>query len=371
MAVGSVNTLQVTESEHAIRRLAGACYLAMRTNDGQYLRNPPSHEIFAASGLAGTYANLCRRLGIQVTHDLAIQGLRLSATNNARWQALVSLLGRLRTESLEPIVFKGGAMHARWPEMRDIRALFDYDLIVPQADISALRASLSRQGFQSPNLGSWLTQQLDKGSMVWKGTGIQYQNLDIHARFTEAPVCTSLTRSILDTSDRAGDIRIPDIEDCICMIALHIVRSGMARPLREYIDLLWYVDDLDDAQWQSVHARARRHQLVPALFLSLRQTLFCLALEELDHTRAGRLVRKIDALKQEIGELRMRALDWLAPHDYPLHPNEARNKPLFRRSFILGTGTSSGWRVALAFLIYGTSRCIDKLTGARSLPTDN
>ena len=55
-------------------------------------------------------------------------------------------------------------------------------------------------------------------------------------------------------------------------------------------------------------------------------------------------------------------IDWLAPPDYPLHPVTSRDRPMFRRSLILGTGTSSAWRVAAAFMLYGASRLGD---GAR------
>lgn len=358
----------VSSGESAIRRLAGSCFLALRTDDGAPLLDIPEPESFYASGLVGTYANLCKRFGIQTTKDAVVEGMRLHATNHARWEGLVGLLEILKQEGIEPVVFKGGALHARWPAMRDVRALFDYDLIVPQAKMAALRSSLLRQGFEVPRSGSRITNRLNKGSMVWKGSGLRYQNLDIHARVTEPPVCSSLTRSLLASQERASGIRVPDIEDCACMIALHIVRSGMARPLREYIDLLWYVDGMDDAQWQSIHARAQRHQLVPALFLSLRQAVYCLALRELSPRRAEALTARIDSLGREVGRLRKRALDWLAPPDYPLHPIEARNKPIFRRSLILGTGTSSSWRVALAFLAYGSARCVDRLAGTASTP---
>ena len=136
----------------------------------------------------------------------------------------------------------------------------------------------------------------------------------------------------------------------------------MHRPLREYIDLLWYVDELDDAGWQSLRARARRHQLLPALFLSLRQARHCLALDELAPGRAASLGARIAQLESDVGSLRRRMIDWLAPPDYPLHPVTSRDRPMFRRSLILGTGTSSAWRVAAAFMLYGASRLGD---GAR------
>lgn len=146
------------------------------------------------------------------------------------------------------------------------------------------------------------------------------------------------------------------------MIALHVVRSGMARPLCEYIDLLWYVDGMDQAQWDAVCRRARRHQLLPALFLALRQAVFCLALEELAPQRAQVLSARLSALETAMGPIRRRALDWLAPPDYPLHPIASRNRPAFRRSLILGAGTGSLWRVGVAFLSYGATRIADRLT---------
>ena len=152
------------------------------------------------------------------------------------------------------------------------------------------------------------------------------------------------------------------------MIALHVVRSGMHRPLREYIDLLWYVDGMDDVAWQSVRSRAARHHLLPGLFLSLRQARFCLALDDLAPERAAVLEERTRQLQRDLSKLRLRFLDWLAPADYPLRPIEARDRPAFRRSLILGAGTSSLWRVTAAFLLYGTSRLIDRLSGSK-LPT--
>ena len=149
------------------------------------------------------------------------------------------------------------------------------------------------------------------------------------------------------------------------MIALHVVRSGMHRPLREYIDLLWYVDELGDAGWQSLRAGAKRHRLLPALFLSLRQARHCLALDELAPDRAASLGARIAQLESDVGSLRRRAIDWLAPPDYPLHPVTSRDRPMFRRSLILGTGTGSAWRVAAAFVLYGASRVGDGLSGAQ------
>lgn len=250
--------------------------------------------------------------------------------------------------------------------MRDLRAMFDYDLIVPQQQVDRLRSLLARQGFDSAPAGSRFTQRLCKGWMVWKGSGLRYQNLDIHARVTEPPVCSSLTRSILASTERAEGVRVPDPDDCICMIALHVVRSGMYRPLREYIDLLWYVEGVTDPQWNALVARAERHHLLPALFLSLRQAAFCLALDRLAPDRAAALASRTRQLQRSLGALRRRALDWLAPPNYPLHPLESRNHPLFRRSIILGVGTGSAYRVGAAFLGYGAARLMDSVSASRS-----
>jgi hypothetical protein len=349
----------------AIRELAGACYLAMRMGDPGVLHALPDEETLQRSGLAGTHANLCLDLGIGIPRERAIAGMQLAAANRQRWQALNGVLGDLHAEGIEPVLFKGGVLHARWPRMRELRAMSDYDLIVPQREVQRLRDLLARQGFETVPAGSRLTQRLCKGWMVWKGSGLSYQNLDIHARVTEPPVCSSLTDSILATRERADGVRVPDLEDCICMIALHVVRSGMHRPLREYIDLLWYVDGMDQAQWRILLLRARRHQLLPALFLSLRQALHCLALERLAPERAAMLGARIAALGATFGSMRMRALDWLAPPDYPLHPITSRDHPLFRRSAILGAGTGSAWRVCAAFAAYGAARLGDSVMGGK------
>lgn len=348
-----------------LRRLAGNCYLALRTGDGRYLTPPPTSDTLLRTGLAGLYSNLCARLGIQASHQHIVAGMQLAVVNMRRWQSLTDVLGLLKAEGIEPVLFKGGVLHARWPELRDMRAMADYDLIVPQAQVDRLRSILSAQGFETLPAASRLTQRLCKGWMVWKGSDLDYQNIDIHARVTEPPVCDSLTRSILATRERAEGIRIPDIEDCVCMIALHVVRSGMHRPLREYIDLLWYVDGMDDVAWQSLRKRAAIHQLVPALFLSLRQARFCLALDVLAPDRSASLVARTVDLEQDLSKLRLRLLDWLAAPGYPLRPIETRDRPAFRRSLILGAGTSSLWRVTAAFLLYGASRLLDRLSGSR------
>lgn len=312
------------------------------------------------------HANLCQHLGVASDRATLIRGMQLSAVNTSRWNALASLLASLESEDgIAPVLFKGGALHARWPLMRELRAMADYDLIVPQEQANALREALARRGFTSTSPGSWLTRRLAKGWMACKGTGNAYQNLDVHARVTEPPVCTSLTCDILAADARASGIRVPGVEDCVCMIALHVVRSGMHRPLREYIDLLWYVDALDDAGWQSLRSRAGRHQLLPALFLSLRQARHCLALDELAPDRAASLGARIAQVESNVGAVRRRMIDWLATPDYPLHPVASRNRPVFRRSLILGTGTGSTWRVATAFLLYGASRLGDALSGAQ------
>lgn len=340
----------------AIRRLAGACYMALRTGNPEFLHTPPDTAVLAASGLAGMHANLCVNLGIACDRATVVRGMHLAAVNTSRWQALTALLQALENESIAPVLFKGGALHARWPPLRELRALSDYDLLVPQSQVGQLRNALAQRGYTSEPVGSRLTQYLIKGWMVCKGSGDAYENLDIHARVTEPPVCTSLTRSMLDSTCRADGIRVPDIEDCVCMIALHIVRSGMYRPLREYTDLLWYVDEMPYAQWQSLLARARTHHLLPALFLSLRQAVHCLAMEELAPERAAALNNRITLLARYIGPVRRHLIDKLAPAGYPLAPIARRNHPAFRRSIILSVGTSSLWRVGAAFLLYGSSR---------------
>ena len=350
--------------DDAIRRLAGGCYLALRTGDAAHLPSQPDAEALDRSGLAGMHANLGLHLGVSTDRQTMIRGMQLAAVNTTRWNALATVLASLESEDgIAPVLFKGGALHARWPMMRELRSLADYDLIVPQAQAGALRMALARQGFASAAPGSWLTRRLSKGWMACRGSGHAYENLDIHARVTEPPVCSSLTRSILASDARASGIRVPDLADCACMIALHVVRSGMHRPLREYIDLLWYVEELDGAGWRSLRERAARHQLSPALFLSLRQAVHCLALEELAPDRAVALAARIVELESDVDPVRRRMLDWLAPAGYPLHPVEARNRPAFRRSIILGAGTASTWRVVVAFLLYGAARLGDALSG--------
>ena len=351
------------EGDDAIRMLAGGCYLALRSSDATHLPLQPDADVLDRSGLAGMHANLCLQLGVATDRATLIRGMQLSAVNTSRWNALANLLASLESEDgIAPVLFKGGALHARWPQMRELRAMADYDLIVPQHQAAALRDALSRRGFASTSPGWWLTRRLAKGWMACKGSGNAYQNLDVHARVTEPPVCSSLTGDILGTSARASGIRVPGIEDCVCMIALHVVRSGMHRPLREYIDLRWYVDALDDAGWQSLRGRAARHQLSPALFLSLRQAHHCLALDALAPDRAAALATRTAEVESDVDRVRRRMIDWLAPADYPLHPVASRNRPMFRRSLILGAGTSSAWRVVAAFLLYGASRLGD---GAR------
>ena len=356
---------ETREGDDAIRMLAGGCYLALRSGDATHLPLQPDADVLDRSGLAGMHANLCLQLGVATDRATLIRGMQLSAVNTSRWNALASLLASLESEDgIAPVLFKGGALHARWPQMRELRAMADYDLIVPQHQAAALRDALSRRGFASTSPGSWLTRRLAKGWMACKGSGNAYQNLDVHARVTEPPVCSSLTREILGSEQRASGIRVPGIEDCVCMIALHVVRSGMHRPLREYIDLLWYVDQLDDAGWRSLRGRAARHRLTPALFLSLRQARHCLALDALAPDRAAALATRIAEVESDVDRVRRRMIDWLAPADYPLHPVASRNRPMFRRSLILGAGTSSAWRVVAAFLLYGASRLGDALTGA-------
>ncbi|RZI85383.1 MAG: hypothetical protein EOP38_05200 [Rubrivivax sp.] len=352
------------DSDDAIRQLAGNCYLALRTRDARHLAQVPDAVTLVRSGLAGMYANLSVHLGLETDRSTLIRGMQLAAVNASRWHALSGMLAPLRREGFEPVLFKGGVLHARWPLLRELRAMADYDLIVHQDQAEALRVALGTRGFISSQAGSALSQRLSKGWMLCRGSGHAYENIDIHARVTEPPVCSSLTKSILASNERVDGIRVPDIEDSVCMIALHIVRSGMHRPLREYIDLLWYVDEMDDKRWQALVARARLHDLIPALFLSLRQAVFCLALDTLAPMRADVLHGRVGGLGQEIGALRMRAIDWLAPRDYPLHPIAARNRPVFRRSLILGAGTSCMWRVATAFLLYGASRLCDHFVRA-------
>jgi hypothetical protein len=349
----------VSADEQAIRDVAGACYLALISEDPAFLLPEPSDRVLEQSGLAGIYANLCVRHGVAISRRKVIFGLQLSSVNAFRWLELRKLMSAAASGGIDPVLFKGGAMHARWPQMRELRALADYDLIVPLAQLEDFRSLAGRRDFTVPPNGSWLTRRLSKGAMVWKGNALSYQNLDIHAHVTEPPVCSSLTRSILRTTERIDGVRIPDTLDCVCMIALHVVRSGMYRPLQEYLDLLWYVDRMDDAEWEMLLKRARQHQLLPALFLSLRQAIFCVAIEELAPERAASLSQRVVQVATSVGRVRKWLIDWLAPEDYPLHPIESRNHPGFRRSLILGAGTSSLWRVIAAFLAYGTARLVD------------
>ena len=138
--MGSSNTAFLDE---ATRRIAGGCYLALRTGDRRHLSIAAEAAALECSGLAGMRANLCIRHGIDVTRHDAIQGLQLSATNKFRWEATRQLLETLAVDGIEPVLFKGGALHVRWPEMRDVRAMFDYDLIVPQDEVERLRTLLS------------------------------------------------------------------------------------------------------------------------------------------------------------------------------------------------------------------------------------
>lgn len=354
--------------DDSLRQFNGRCYLALRTRDNRWLSQVPTTDALQRSGLAGMYANLCVWLDVPIDKRMAIHGMQLAIANDTRWRGLLELLDALRIDGIEPVVFKGGALHARWPQLRELRALADYDLIVPQGQLQALRAHLAKNGFQHSPPPSGPARHLMKGAMAWKGDGLRHQNLDLHTHVTEPPVCRSLTNSILAGNERADGVRVPDIEDCVCMIALHIVRSGMHRPPREYVDLLWYIDGMDEAQWRAVVDRARRHHLLPALFLSLRQAVHCLAMDALAPERAKVLAARIDELqKLGVGHLRLRALDWLAPPNYPLHPVERRNRPAFRRSVILGAGTSSAWRVGIAFMSYGAARLADRLAGGERI----
>lgn len=344
-----------------MRRLVGGCYLALRDNSPAFLFPTPATDVLHASGLAPLHAGLCQRFGLATDAASVAAGMILAAGNQRRWRHVTRILHELRAHGIEPVVFKGGALVARWPEWRGLRIMEDVDLIVPQSQIHALRHHLATMGFRTGTKASKLSRWLSKGSLVWRDEGIDQQILDLHTRVTEPPTCATLTRSLLASDERAEGVRVPAIEDCVCMIALHIVRSGMARPLKEYIDLLWYLDGMDAMQWQRTVERARRHHLLPALFLSLRQALHCSALEELAPARWSRLDERSAALGRELPRWRRRALDRLAPPDYPLHPRTSRNRPLYRRSVIMLAGTSSAWRVFVAFLAYGAARAIDRI----------
>lgn len=348
-----------------MRRLVGGCYLALREGNPDRLRSAPATELLHASGLAPLHAALCQRFGLVTDSASAAAGLLLSAGNERRWQHLTHLLDSLHAEGIEPVIFKGGALVARWPEWLGLRIMEDIDLIVPQAHIGMLRTHLAAVGFRSEVHASKVVHWLSKGSLVWRGQGIDQQILDLHTRVTEPPTCASLTRSLLASRATASGVRIPDVEDCVCMIALHIVRSGMARPLKEYIDLLWYVDGMNGEQWQQVVARARLHHVSPALFLSLRQALHCSAIGELAPARWSVLNDRMAALEQELSPWRRREIDRLAPPDYPLHQDTSRNRPVFRRSVIMLAGTSSAWRVAAAFIAYGAARTLDRFGVSR------
>ena len=350
--------------DDGVRRLAGACYLAMASGDPAWLHALPSVDSMQRSGLGATWANLRARHGMQAPREAAMAGMHLSAGIARRWERLRETLASARTAGFSPVLFKGGAIHARWPETRETRPLSDYDLIVPQAEADAFRAFLARRGFRSPPMGSRLTRWLSKGWMVWRGEGPTYENLDIHARVTEPPMCTSLTRSILGSRESRDGLRIPDAHDSACMIALHVARSGMHRPLHEYLDLLRFVDGMADADWLALQERARRHHLRPALFAALRQALHCLALRELDPARAAALEARIDALGRRIGALRRHALDRIAAPDHPLHPAPAQDRPLVRRSLVFWAGTESSGRVMAAFVLYGGARLLDRFPGA-------
>jgi len=336
----------------------------MASGDPAWLDAQPSADSMRRSGLGATWANLRARHGMQAPREAAMAGMQLSAGIARRWECLQDTVAAAREAGFSPVLFKGGAIHARWPETRETRPLSDYDLIVPQAQVAAFRAFLARCGFRSPIVGSRLTQRLSKGWMVWRGEGASYENLDIHARVTEPPVCASLTRTILATRETRDGIRVPDPHDSACMIALHVARSGMHRPLHEYLDLLRYVDGMAEADWHRLCARARDHQLRPALFAALRQALHCLALRELDPPRAAALETRIDALGRDIGALRRRALDRVAPPDHPLHPDPAQDRPLVRRSLVLWAATESSGRVMAAFVLYGGARLLDRFTDA-------
>ena len=121
------------EGDDAIRMLAGGCYLALRSSDATHLPLQPDADVLDRSGLAGMHANLCLQLGVATDRATLIRGMQLSAVNTSRWNALANLLASLESEDgIAPVLFKGGALHARWPQMRELRAMADYDLIVPQ-----------------------------------------------------------------------------------------------------------------------------------------------------------------------------------------------------------------------------------------------
>ncbi len=348
-------------NQHDVFRLVGGCFLALRDGTSVQLPENVPPAVLEASGLAAMYGALCARFGLNADSECIAAGMMLRATNEKRWSGLQQILGSLREVGINPVVFKGGALVARWPGLLATRPMDDFDLLVPQAQLRSLRRFLIGDGFREDNEHTPISHWLSKGALVWRGEGIAHQNLDIHSRVTESPACRSLTRSMLDTDQSAEGVRVPDIEDSICMIALHVVRSGMARPLKEYIDLLWYIHGMDDAQWRSTVACAKRHSLDPALYIVLRQAIHCSAMPDLDPQLALVLRDRLDKLESRLSRWRRAGIDRLAPADRPLSPNLRFKHPLLRRSVVMFVGISSPWRVTAAFFSYGLSRLADRV----------
>lgn len=236
----------------------------------------------------------------------------------------------------------------------------DLDIIVRAPELEKTLGFMRDQGYKGLIGTGRFGHRLSKGWAMVLGTGFERQNIDLHTRVTEPPVCTSLSKSILESNEMANGFRIPDVYDCISMISLHVVRSGMVRPVYEYLDLLWYVCQLDNLQWQRCLERARLHRLLPALYLSLRQAIWLTMTRDYrQHQECEQLLNRMNELERRVGRTRKRIIALMAPEHLPLKPNPKLMPPLVRRSIVMGTGIASVPRVAASFCLYGTARLLD------------
>jgi len=344
----------------AERSLIARVFFAQVRGDVDCLLPPPNQALLRKLNLSAYW------IGMLIRHErpveLKLKGPYIASRliSQHRWDRLEKLVGKLGALDIRPVMFKGGALIARYPEFLGMRPMADLDIIVRGSDLAKTHGFMRSQGYKDLIGAGRFGNRLSKGWAMVLGTGFEHQNIDLHTRVTEPPVCTSLSKSILESNEMANGFRIPDIYDCISMISLHVVRSGMVRPIYEYLDLLWYVCQLDDVQWQRCLERAGFHRLVPALYLSLRQAVWLtMAQDYPQHQEYEQLQNRINELEKRVGRTRKRMIALIAPEHLPLKPNPKLMPPLVRRSIVMGTGIASVPRVAASFCLYGTARLLD------------
>jgi hypothetical protein len=223
------------------------------------------------SGLGELVALALRRAGDPRADLLLAHQQQTLATNLARQAPLNALLQAWQHDGIRAVRLKGAATVARWPDLRALRRMLDVDLLVEPAAMATAEAGLRARGARrvdglGPVSSRWV------GAHTWRMPG--GWDLDLHRRLHHPPLAGTLSQEVWTRAESAADgLLIPGDLDRVLVVALHRIRSHFRSHAAELMDVAATLAARDPAADRAtLHARAERHDLTPALHLTLLAT---------------------------------------------------------------------------------------------------